>query len=301
MTDVTVIQCDGPGGHFYNGDKYSKCPHCGSGPKTGTQTKQPEIKRQKTENGENSQKSGGILRLGKKNKTKDIPTEQDDDKTYALSGDAAKKEPASPLLQPAAHTGQPEGSKENDFPAESPEPPRSQKPQEIPEPQKIPVLESMPQHSKPRQQSLQNDDSSISSQVNKVRATADSSKTIGIYSSADSSPTVGWIVALNGEYMGESFELNEGNNSIGRSSGNAVSFAKENSISRERHASVMFEPKRRNFFISPGESSGLTYLNDEVVMAPQQLNAHDKIRLGEVLLLFLPLCGEHFGWDDLIK
>lgn len=63
---------------------------------------------------------------------------------------------------------------------------------------------------------------------------------------------------------------------------------------------IVYEPKKRVFYIKSGESSGLTYVNDEIVMETKQLEAWDKITLGDSDFLLIPLCCDRFSWEDYI-
>ena len=126
-------------------------------------------------------------------------------------------------------------------------------------------------------------------------------KTVAFYNIKGDEPVVGWIVCIKGEYFGQSFNLKTGHNNIGRSLDMDVPLAKELSISRNKHAIITYEPKKRLFFLKAGESSGLTYLNGELVMAFIQINAYDKIGFGSSEYVFIPCCSEKFTWEDYIK
>ena len=127
-------------------------------------------------------------------------------------------------------------------------------------------------------------------------------KTVAFYALPnENEPVVGWIVCVKGEYIGESFNLKSGKNHIGRSLTMDVALAKERSVSREKHATILYEPNKMQFFLQPGDSSGLTYLNDDLLMAFGELKAGDKITLGDSSFVFVPLCGEKFNWDEYIK
>ena len=80
-----------------------------------------------------------------------------------------------------------------------------------------------------------------------------------------------------------------------------VAMTGDKSVSRNRHAIVVYEPKQHLYLIQPGESSALVYCNDEVVLSPVKLKPYDIITVGEVNLLFLPLCGEQFDWSVLLE
>lgn len=114
-------------------------------------------------------------------------------------------------------------------------------------------------------------------------------------------PVVGWIVCTDGPHTGISFCLAAGKNTVGRSSSNHIVLSADNAVSREKHATFVYEPKKRNFFIQPGDSSGLTYLNDEYITESCMLKNRDIVEIGNTKLLFVPLCDETFSWEDCIN
>lgn len=116
-----------------------------------------------------------------------------------------------------------------------------------------------------------------------------------------STPCVGWLVALGGEHVGTDFRLKVGKNFIGRGSQMDVALTGDKSVSRESHAIVIYEPKAHIYLVQPGESSSLVYRNNEVLLTPMKLEAYDTITVGEVDLVFMPLCGERFNWEDVLK
>lgn len=116
-----------------------------------------------------------------------------------------------------------------------------------------------------------------------------------------STPCVGWLVALGGEHIGTDFRLKVGKNFIGRSSQMDIALTDDKSVSRERHGIVVYEPKAHLYLVQPGESSSLVYRNDEVVLTPVKLEPYDVITVGDVNLLFMPLCGTRFNWGELFK
>ncbi len=116
-----------------------------------------------------------------------------------------------------------------------------------------------------------------------------------------STPCVGWLIALGGEHVGTDFRLKVGKNFVGRSPQMDVALTEDKSVSRDRHAIVVYEPKAHLYLVQPGESSSLVYRNNEVVLTPVKLEAYDMITVGDVNLLFIPLCGERFNWSDLLE
>ncbi len=116
-----------------------------------------------------------------------------------------------------------------------------------------------------------------------------------------STPCVGWLVALKGVHVGQDYRLKAGKNFIGRDSKMDILLDGDKSVSRNKHAIVVYEPKKHLYLVQPGESSELVYLNDTVVLNPMKLSAYDIITVGEVDLLFMPLCGEKFNWTETLR
>jgi len=127
----------------------------------------------------------------------------------------------------------------------------------------------------------------------------DDSKTIS-YAQAKigSEPVVGWLVCIEGEHMGEDFRLKTGKNFIGRSANMDAALTKDKSVSRDKHAIVLYEPKTHIFLVQPGEARELCYLNDQVVLSTQELKRNDVITVGESKLMFFPCCDSVFNWDS---
>jgi hypothetical protein len=112
-------------------------------------------------------------------------------------------------------------------------------------------------------------------------------------------PVVGWLGVVEGPGRGKSVTLGYGMNTIGRESGNRVSLAfGDTQISRNKHATLTYDPRGRKFFIQHGDSTNLTYVGEQPVLSPVLLNSGDLIRLGDTTVLkFIPLCGDDFNWD----
>lgn len=111
-------------------------------------------------------------------------------------------------------------------------------------------------------------------------------------------PAVGWLVAVGGKYFGEDFRLKAGRNFIGRSPEMDVQLSLDLSVSRRRHAIIVYEPKSRTFIAQPGDSRELFYLNDAVVLDSVPMKDRDIITIGETRLMLVALCGDAFSWEE---
>ena len=116
-----------------------------------------------------------------------------------------------------------------------------------------------------------------------------------------STPCVGWLIASGGQHEGTDFRLKVGKFFVGRSPQMDIALTEDKSVSRDKHAIVVYEPREHLYLVQPGESSSLVYHNNKVVLTPVQLQAYDMITVGDVNLLFMPLCGERFNWSDLLE
>lgn len=138
----------------------------------------------------------------------------------------------------------------------------------------------------------------LQEQLNRSVVWEDENKTIGRYHTAEP-PVVGWLICLEGVCQGEAFPLKKEQNNVGRGANMDVVLEREHSVSREKHIVIIYEPRKRAFYLQQGEN--LSYLNDEPVLTTKELKIYDKLRMGESVYMFYPLCGEEFTWDDYIK
>ena len=126
-----------------------------------------------------------------------------------------------------------------------------------------------------------------------------SQATIGYYDVVlPSEPVVGWMVAIEGPHFGQDFKLKTGRNFVGRANGMDVCLNQDQSVSRDKHAIVLYEPKSNLFLVQPGDAKELFYLNDKVVLTATEINAYDVLTLGKTKLLFIPCCSDRFNWDS---
>jgi len=111
-------------------------------------------------------------------------------------------------------------------------------------------------------------------------------------------PVTGWLVCVEGPQMGQDYRILAEKNFIGRAEEMQIRIIGDNTVSRRNHAVIVYDPKKRNFYLLPGDASGLAYHNNEAVYTPVELNAYDLIQLGKSKFVFVPLCGTHFEWDN---
>ena len=112
-------------------------------------------------------------------------------------------------------------------------------------------------------------------------------------------PVVGWLVIVDGLGRGRAREIVPGRNAVGRGADNDISLDfGDSQISRDKHAVISYDPRGRRFYLQHGEGANLTYLNDQPVLSPCELEAFSQITLGDTVLRFVPFCGDDFDWQD---
>ena len=72
----------------------------------------------------------------------------------------------------------------------------------------------------------------------------------------------------------------------------------DETISRENQAVITYDSVEKVYYFSPGEGRSIVRLNNKAIFQTTELKAYDRITLGKTVLLFVPLCGENFEWEE---
>ena len=273
--------------HFYDADKYDHCPHCEKPvEKVNLPPVGPSSGKPSTDSPPETPKRNTLSphTISIRNQKGDLqPDEAATPKQEAEAADSVPK-PEWPIadllrkLKQEAATGAEKSPVDASVAEDAPAPPIEEK-------------AAPPKQPGPLQRQV---DATVS------HGPQEDMKTIAYYDFDDVEPVVGWLVCVGGEYFGQSFNLKAGQNFIGRGGTMDVTLAKDTSVSRNKHAVIIFDPQSRGFFVQPGESTGLTYLNGELLLTPKPLAAHGKIKVGNSEFIFFPCCGEQFAWEDYV-
>lgn len=288
-----IIQCSN--GHFFDNDKYQVCPHCGASTTASETPKKKEKsdsifrRKPKTEPSTGSHKTTGIFHSSNTPES----VEPEDDRTMILppgyeDSDITK----SDMLQGSG------------TPVSAPAPMPAPIPAPMPQPVQ-PIATPVQPMSIPAQPVQPMAPVQPMSQPMPSPAPSEGGKTLGFFRSSNTQvtkePVVGWLVCVKGKHFGECFEIISGRNSVGRNPDNRIVIADDPSVSGSKHFWVTYEPKKREFYVQPGESSGLSYLNGETIMTPQKLQAYDQLEFGMGVYVMIPLCSEKFSWEDYLE
>lgn len=110
-----------------------------------------------------------------------------------------------------------------------------------------------------------------------------------VSSRKNNGPVVGWVVAIKGPHIGQSFELYAKKNFIGRNNEMAVNLFNDKTVSRTSPLSIVFNRHNSKFMAMTGNSDQTAYINGDLVLQPIQLNENDEISIGSTILVFIPL------------
>ena len=133
-------------------------------------------------------------------------------------------------------------------------------------------------------------DSEVTVAFNGLGTEKDREKAGGVFN-----PVVGWLVCVEGEEKGRDYRIVSGRNYVGRSADNNICIADDDSISRERHFCIVYDPRSRHYFALPGESSSIQ-INGEVKYNKHLLSDGDMIVCGKSKLCFIGFCKEGRDW-----
>lgn len=130
------------------------------------------------------------------------------------------------------------------------------------------------------------------------QAAGSDEKTVGLFVKKKGiDPVTGWLVCVEGEERGRDYRLHSGRNFVGRSYKMQVCIADDDSVSRENHCSVVYEPNKAVFLLVPGLGTN-TYLNGERLDNSSALRAGDRLGIGSSTFEFIPYCGADRRWED---
>jgi len=115
---------------------------------------------------------------------------------------------------------------------------------------------------------------------------------------AEVEPVCGWLVCIAGPRQGKDYKIKDGKNFIGRADNMDIQILGDNGIARYNHAVIVFDKKKRETVLLPGDSSGIAYHQGQAAYLPTPISDYDVIEMGESKFLFRAFCGEHFNWGE---
>jgi len=109
-------------------------------------------------------------------------------------------------------------------------------------------------------------------------------------------PVVGWLVCVEGNNKGRDYRIHAENNFIGRDPGMDIAISDDEAVSRQTHAIISYDIRDRVYYFAQGTGRGIVRVNGRATLSTTQLEAYDRIEIGNTKFVFVPLCGEDFDW-----
>lgn len=126
----------------------------------------------------------------------------------------------------------------------------------------------------------------------------DGDKTVAMFrTDAGIDPAVGWLVHIDGKNKGKDYRIHAENNYVGRSDKMDICIKGDDTISRENHAILTYDSYDNKFFFAPGEGRSLVRVNEKTLLQTTELQAYDRILIGQSEFVFVPLCSDRFRWE----
>lgn len=116
------------------------------------------------------------------------------------------------------------------------------------------------------------------------------------YSNKTSRLLAGWLVCISDHNKGKCYSVFEGRNFAGRSREMDIYLPDDNYISRQRHFSIVYEPRKKEFLLVPG--NGELLLNDNPLLKVTVIKENDIITVGKSKAIFVPYCTKERNWDE---
>lgn len=111
-------------------------------------------------------------------------------------------------------------------------------------------------------------------------------------------PVVGWLVCIEGSTKGTDYRIHSQNNYIGRSARMDISIPEDSHISAENSAIIAYDNEDRVFYFGPCSGRNIVRVNGKPALSVEKIEAYDVLTIGTTKLLFVPLCGDRFDWNE---
>lgn len=111
-------------------------------------------------------------------------------------------------------------------------------------------------------------------------------------------PVVGWLVCIEGATKGTDYRIHSQNNYIGRSAKMDISIPEDSHISAENSAIIAYDNVDRTFYFGPCSGRNIVRVNGKPALSVEKIEAYDVLTIGTTKLLFVPLCGDRFDWNE---
>lgn len=118
------------------------------------------------------------------------------------------------------------------------------------------------------------------------------------FGSVQFQPVVGWLVCIDGPAKGRDYRIHGQYNYIGRGHHMDICISGDDCISTDRAAVIAYDAVEKFFSFGPSMGHNVVRVNGRMLMNAVVLEPYDELTIGKTKLLFIPLCGERFDWNE---
>ena len=309
-----------PNLHYYDGDKYDRCPHCVAAKNEPAPPPKPVMEPAPVEPPKpepvvevkpESPKPEPVVEV-KPEPIQPQPAAPVDESWRCACGmiNSGKFCPqcGSPRPEPVAEA-QPEPVAEpqpEPVVEAQPEPVVEVQPEPVVEVQPEPVIEPEPEpvvevEPEPQVRKIYYQDVVEDVPVRNAEPVPDDDddRTRVVFEEMEDDYVLGWLAVKNTSSKGKIFTLTSAKTTIGRADAAHpvnIDLRNDRSVSRGAQATFVYDPLNRQFFLQSAGGKTFVYVNREIVLTYTKLAPYDIVRIGETELVFVPLCSEAFSW-----
>lgn len=111
-------------------------------------------------------------------------------------------------------------------------------------------------------------------------------------------PTVGWLVCTDGPGRGRDFRLHQGYNFIGSDPRADISIPWDPQLGPEDGGILCYDRQLRLYSFGPRGRALPVRVGGKMILDAVVLSPGDRLTVGSTALLFVPLCGPDFSWEE---
>lgn len=112
-------------------------------------------------------------------------------------------------------------------------------------------------------------------------------------------PTVGWLVCTEEAWRDRDFRLHPGYNYIGSGPRADISIPWDPQLAGDRAAILGYDDEWKQYSFGPCGGHAPVRVNGKMILDAVVLSPGDRLTVGSTALLFVPLCGPDFSWEEI--
>ena len=109
-------------------------------------------------------------------------------------------------------------------------------------------------------------------------------------------PIYAWIVCIEGNRQGKSYNITEGKNHIGSHDTMSIQFLGDEEIREEKHAVIAYDERNLQGTLLGEESMGFVRLNEAAIYTSKDLKEGDILEIGKSKFFYFDFAKEYHQW-----